>query len=236
MLGNLNCIAYYNSNSGANHILRIFKIFLLLKVYVVFMRFENISTYFVSMSFVTNAFFTTWFIWCCLLICIYLTNVVNANIRILLLLEIWWKIYLVIIYKVCIVHHIHMCASFQTIHSKFNVIHVFVIIVIIPLMLMRETVTPKDEEAQLCFFSFTHCIPWNYRETRRTSYISHIKQLGMLYIVQSPKISLLIKMREILSTHLLLISISHELWSSVDTGSIMILKVAIMSSKQIIFR
>ena len=127
--------------------------------------------------------------------------------------------------------NVSMCASFQTIHSKFNVIHVFVIIVIIPLMLMRETVTPKDEEAQLCFFSFTHCILWNYRETRRTSYISHIKQLGMLYIVQSPKISLLIKMREILSTHLLLISISHELWPSVDTGSIMILKVAIMSSK-----
>ena len=130
----------------------------------------------------------------------------------------------------------YMCASFQTIHSKFNVIHVFVIIVIIPLMLMRETVTPKDEEAQLCFFSFTHCIPWNYRETRRTSYISHIKQLGMLYIVQSPKISLLIKMREILWTHLLLISISHELWSPVDTGSIMVSEVAIMSSKQIIFR
>ena len=234
MLGNINCIAYYNNNSGVNHILRIFKIFLLLKVYVVFMRFENISTYFVSMSFVTNALFTTWFILCCILICIYVTHRVNVNISISLRLEIWWKIYLVIIYKVCIVHHIHlwiMCASFQTIHSKFNVIHVFVIIVIIPLMLMRETVTPKDEEAQLCFFSFTHCIPWNYRETRRTSYISHIKQLGMLYIVQSPKISLLIKMREILWTHLLLISISHESWPSIDTGSIMILKVAIMSSK-----
>ena len=54
--------------------------------------------------------------------------------------------------------NVSMCASFQTIHSKFNVIHVFVIIVIIPLMLMRETVTPKDEEAQLCFFSFTHTV------------------------------------------------------------------------------
>ena len=108
MLGNINCIAYYNNNSGANDILRIFKIFQLLKVYVVFMRFENISTYFVSMSFVTNALFTTWFILCCILICIYVTHRVNVNISILLRLEIWWKIYLVIIYKVCIVHHIHL--------------------------------------------------------------------------------------------------------------------------------
>ena len=105
MLGNINCIAFDNNNSGANHILRIFKIFQLLKVYVVFMRFENISTYFVSMSFVTIALFTTWFILCCLLICIYLTHTVNVNTSILLRLEIWWKIYLVIIDKVCIVHH-----------------------------------------------------------------------------------------------------------------------------------
>ena len=84
------------------------KIFQLLQVYVVFMRFENISTYFVSMSFVTNALFTTWFILCCILICIYVTHRVNVNISILLRLEIWWKIYLVIIYKVCIVHHIHL--------------------------------------------------------------------------------------------------------------------------------